>query len=385
MPIEGPLRELGIHDVFQLLDLSRKTGVLRVTSDLRHNAGTVYFEAGTIVFAEIRSNPHPLGALLLRTGKISEPDLVRARDMQTRQGDARPLGQILVALGALSPRELERQMRFQIEEVVFELMSWHEGFFSFGEEPVRAPADAVRIRTEALLMEGARRIDEWSRIEKRIPHLGVVPQLAPALEASAGGGELDLLPEEWEILALIEGTRDVRTLATELGRSDFDVAKTLFGLESAGVVMLVDQGSAKPEGVTTAAQLAELVARAEDALASKDLGRARAEAEQAAALFPQDSTVHLLLGRIHLATALPGDAADELRRALHLDPLLVAAHRMLGYALVASGRFAEAVDQWDQWERLASRSDAETAQLETVRRAKTAAQTLAGVGTTSHD
>jgi hypothetical protein len=383
MAIEGPLRELGIHDVFQLLDLSRKTGVLRVTSDLRHNAGTVYFEAGTIVSAEIRSNPHPLGALLLRTGKIAEADLVRARDMQTHQGDPRRLGQILIALGALSPRELERQMRFQIEEVVFELMSWHEGFFSFVEEPVTVHADAVRIRTEALLMEGARRIDEWSRIEKRIPHLGVVPQLAPPLDGSAGGGELDLLPAEWEILALIEGTRDVRTLATELGRSDFDVAKTLFGLESAGVVMLVDQGSAQRERVTTTAQLAEVVARAEDALARKDLGRARAEAEQAAALYPHDSTVHLLLGRIHLAAARAGDAADELRRALHLDPLLVPAHRMLGYALVASGRFAEAMDQWEQWERLASRSEAETAQLETVRRAKAAAQTLAGAGVTS--
>ena len=383
MAIEGPLRELGIHDVFQLLDLSRKTGVLRVTSDLRHNAGTVYFDAGTIVFAEIRSNPHPLGALLLRTGKIAEADLERARDMQTRQGDPRRLGQILVAIGAISPRELERQMRFQIEEVVFEMMSWHEGFFSFGEEPVTVPADAVRIRTEALLMEGARRIDEWSRIEKRVPHLGVVPQLAPPLEGDAG--ELDLLPAEWELLALIEGTQDVRTLATELGRSDFDVAKTLFGLESAGVVVLVDQGPAKRERATTTAEVAELVARAEDALVRKDLGRARAEAEQAVALLPQDATVRLLLGRIQLAAARPSDAADELRRALHLDPLLVAAHRMLGYALVASGRFAEAVQQWEQWERLASHSDAETAQLEQVRRAKTAAQTLAGVGVPSHD
>ena len=183
---------------------------------------------------------------------------------------------------------------------------------------------------------------------------------------------------------MIEGTRDVRTLATELGRSDFDIAKTLFGLESAGVVTLVDQGPARHERVTTTAQLAELVARAEDALVRKDLGRARAEAEQAAALFAHDATVHLLLGRIHLAAARPGDAADELRRALHLDPLLVAAHRMLGYALVASGRFAEAVEQWEQWERLASRSDAETAQLEQVRRAKSAAQTLAGVGAPNH-
>jgi uncharacterized protein DUF4388/tetratricopeptide repeat protein len=382
MAIEGPLRELGIHDVFQLLDLSRKTGVLRVTSDLRHNAGTVYFDAGTIVFAEIRSNPHPLGALLLRTGKIAEGDLERARDMQTRGGDQRPLGQILVAIGALSPRELERQMRFQIEEVVFEMMSWHEGFFSFGEEPVPVHDDGVRIRTEALLMEGARRIDEWSRIEKRIPHLGVVPQLAPALEGNSG--ELNLLPAEWELLALIEGTRDVRTLASELGRSDFDIAKTLFGLESAGVVVLVDQGPAKRERVTTTAELAELVARAEDALVRKDLGRARAEAEQAAALSAHDPTVHLLLGRIQLAAGRPSDAADELRRALQLDPLLMAARRMLGYALVASGRFSEAVEQWQEWERTASLSDTETAQLEQVRRAKAAAQTLAGVGAVSH-
>src|SRR2546426_6693266 len=42
----------------------------------------------------------------------------------------------------------------------------------------------------SVLMEGARRIDEWSRIEGRIPHLGVVPMLAPP---SAGNeGELDL-------------------------------------------------------------------------------------------------------------------------------------------------------------------------------------------------
>src|SRR5437870_10965989 len=198
MAIEGPLRELGIHDVFQLLDLSRTTGVLRVTSELRHNAGTILFEGGAISFAEIRSNPHRLGALLLRTGKITEADLERARDMQERQGDGRRLGEILVALGAITPRELERQVRFQIEEVVFELMSWREGYFSFTEGALSdVPTEAtVRIPTEALLMEGARRIDEWSRIEGRIPHLGVVPTLALPQE---GGGGLDLLPPEWEM------------------------------------------------------------------------------------------------------------------------------------------------------------------------------------------
>src|SRR5205807_2514030 len=236
MAIEGPLRELGIHDVFQLLDLSRKTGVLRVTSELRHNAGTVYFDGGTIIFAAIRSNPHPLGALLLRTGKITEADLERGRDMQQRQGDKRRIGEILVGLGAITPRELERQVRFQIEEVVFELMSWREGYFSFTEGPLTdvATEATVRIPTEALLMEGARRIDEWSRIEGRIPHLGVIPALAAVGEQ----GRLDLLPPEWEMLAMVDGQRDLRTIASELGRSDFEVAKTLFGLESAGLIAL---------------------------------------------------------------------------------------------------------------------------------------------------
>src|SRR5213594_2589343 len=266
MPIEGPLRELGIHDVFQLLDLSRKTGVLRIASELRHNAGTIYFEAGAIIFAEIRSNPYPLGAALLRAGKIAEADLERARDMQERQGDKRRLGDILVSLGAITPRELERQLRFQVEEVIFEVMSWREGYFSFVEGPLLdvPPAATVRIPTEALLMEGARRIDEWSRIESRIPHLGVIPMLAPPQEG--GEGELDLLPPEWEMLAMIDGARDVRAIAAELGRSEFDVAKTLFGLESAGIVVLVDPGTAKRERTSLAADLAELVARAEEAL-----------------------------------------------------------------------------------------------------------------------
>src|SRR6266702_1307388 len=318
MAIEGPLRELGIHDVFQLLDLSRKTGALRVTSELRHNQGTIFFEEGTIIFAEIRSNPHPLGGLLMRTGKITEADLERARDMQQRQGDKRRLGEILVSLGALTPRELQRQVRFQIEEVVFEVMSWREGYFSFTEGPLSdVPTEAaVRIPTEALLMEGARRIDEWSRIESRIPHLGVVPALAPAQEG--GEGELDLLPPEWEMLAMIDGARDVRAIAAELGRSEFEVAKTLFGLASAGTA-----------------------------------GRG-------------------------------ADAVGGRRRALRLYPLLVGAHRVLGYALVATGRFAEAVEQWDQWERLAGRSEAELAQREAVQSARTAAQTLAGSGTRIH-
>ena len=263
-------------------------------------------------------------------------------------------------------------------------MSWREGYFSFTEGPLSdvATETAVRIPTEALLMEGARRIDEWSRIESRIPHLGVVPMLAPPQEG--GEGELDLLPPEWEMLAMIDGARDVRAIAAELGRSEFEVAKTLFGLDSAGIVVLADPGTAKRERSSLAADLAELVAQAEDALARRDFEGARAAAEQAAGAHPHDAAIHLLLGRIGLAAGRGAEAVEELRRALRLDPLLVGAHRVLGYALVATGRFAEAVEQWDQWERLAGRSEAELAQRDAVQSARTAAQTLAGSGTRIH-
>src|SRR6267143_2711615 len=329
MPIEGPLRELGIHDVFQLLDLSRKTGALRVTSELRHNEGKIYFDNGVVVSAEIRSNPHPLGALLLRTGKIAEADLERARDMQSRQGDKRRLGEILVSLGVITQREVERQIRFQIEEVVFEVMSWNEGYFSFNEQPeTKVPTEvSVRIPVEALLMEGARRIDEWSRIENRIPHVGVVPSLAPPPE---GGG----------------------------------------------VIVLVDPGNTKRShggAPSPVGDAAELVARAERALQAKDLDAARAAAEQAGSMQPHDATIHLLLGRIHLAQGRGSAAAEELRRALRLDPNFAGAHRQLGFALVSMGRFAEAVASWDEWERLA-RSPDEEAQRADVHRAREAAR-----------
>ena len=83
MAIEGPLRELGIHDVFQLLDLSRKTGTLTITSSLRDNQGTVYFESGAVVYAAIRSNPHPLGELLRHRRRGVRPD-GRHPDLQHR-------------------------------------------------------------------------------------------------------------------------------------------------------------------------------------------------------------------------------------------------------------------------------------------------------------
>lgn len=203
MPIEGPIRELGLPDVFQLLELSRKTGVLRVTSRLRDDEGEVVFASGRVVQASLRSKPSPA-----------------------------------IDLAAMSEREVQRKARGHIEAAVFELMSWREGFFSFEERGVADMADEGRmgIATESLLMESARRVDEWSRIADKVPHAGVVPLLADV--AGEHESQLDLLPHEWEVLSLIDGKRDLKSIAAALSRAEFDIAKVVYGLVTTGVVAI---------------------------------------------------------------------------------------------------------------------------------------------------
>jgi len=376
MAIEGPLKELGLHDVFQLLDLSRKTGVMRVTSHLRNNEGMVAIDGGNIVYAEIRSNPVRIGDLLVKTGRITEADLERARAAQEKEHNTRRLGQVLVSMGALTERDLMRQVEFQVTEVVFELLSWQEGFFSFAEGPLLGvPADAmVKIRTESILMEGARRIDEWSRIESHIPHLGVIPMLA-----AAGDGDqilMDLLPAEWEVLAQVDGESDVRGIAGKLTRSEFEVARTLFGLVATGIVSLKDPGVDRRKRESVGGDAGALIEAAEGRLLSGDVAAAREAALAAAAMMPGEPRVHLILARAHLKEHQVAEAVEEARRAVRLDPLSMDGHRWFALALAAAGRFAESVEQFTQWERLADANTAE-ADRDVIGSAKAATQLLA--------
>ena len=236
MPIQGPLRELGIHDVFQLLDLSRKTGKLHVTSELRSDESSVWFGKGRVVHARMRSKPATIEDVLVQTGRILPEDLERARDFRDQLGNGSTATDVLVQAGALSAKELERIRRDLLESVVFDLMSWREGFFSFEERDIAdVPADErTDVATESLLMESARRIDEWSRIADKVPNLSVIPSLAPVSDEHET--QLDLLPHEWEVLTMIDGERDLKFIASSLGHAEFEIAKIAYGLVTTGVI-----------------------------------------------------------------------------------------------------------------------------------------------------
>ncbi|MEJ2677924.1 MAG: DUF4388 domain-containing protein [Gemmatimonadota bacterium] len=364
MPIEGPLKELSIQDVLQLLELAGKTGALTVRSERLNDEAIVHFDRGVAVFASRRRSIRLLGQQLLRAGKVTERELARALDIQrTRPGHR--LGGILVEQGSVMEEELVRHLRFQIEETIFDLMNWDEGYFHFVEtEEVARAAPRVEVRIESLLMEGARRIDEWARLESRVPHPECVPTLLPVDGASVT--PLNLRPDEWEVLGEIDGERDLRRIAADVGKSSFDVAKIVYGLASMDIVQVDDRPAYVPEQEldTRLVELDEQLAAAPD-----EVEREVAELEQA---YPQRAELPLLAGRALAAQGRMRAAAEAFERAVGLDPLSADAHYHLGLAAVRVGELDRAERAWQDFLRLAS----DTQPVGAVRQALDAIRTL---------
>jgi len=123
----------------------------------------------------------------------------------------------------------------QIQETIFDLMRWDEGDFDFEAIPEAVEEDiGLSVSIENVIMEGSRRLEEWTRIKKKIPSVDVVFKMATA--PSEGTFEISLKPTEWNLLLLIDGTRSVAELAHETERTDLEVARIIYGLFSAGLL-----------------------------------------------------------------------------------------------------------------------------------------------------
>jgi tetratricopeptide (TPR) repeat protein len=375
MAIEGPLRELALTDVFQLLDLSRKTGTLTITPEARsHRPAVIRFERGAVVGAELNRAHERLGHLLLRSGKVTEAQLEAAQRAQQR-APGKALGTVLVEQGVVTEQDVLRQVRFQIQEIVFDLIQWKDGYFRF-EEGTHPPNGnvAVRVSTESLLMEAARRIDEWSTLESRIPHMGVVPVL---VGDSPDGPTLDLHPTEWEVLAEIDGVRTLKGIAASVGRSDFDVAKIAYGLVSTGVVDVRDE-PVEPEPAAVPERerpLREAIGEARLALADGAADRARRILDELSRAHPDRPEVYVILAEAQRRLGRWGEAVISLGRAAALDPLVAPVHYHLGFAAARTGDFHRARDAWETYLRL---EDGDEARRENARSARDAADTLLG-------
>jgi tetratricopeptide (TPR) repeat protein len=345
MAIEGQLAELSIQDVLQLLELAHKTGVLTIRSDRLNDEAIVHFTRGAIVFAVRRRSTRRLGQLLIRAGRLTQRELDRALEIQ-RGDPTRRLAEILLEMGSVAEEELERQLRFQMEETIYEVMPWDEGYFRFEERGELAEQRLLaRVRVESLLMEGARRIDEWTRLEAKVPGPEAVPVLAFVNEREPT--PIELRAPEWEVLAEIDGERDIRQIAANLGRSAFDVAKSVYGLVSTGILEVMETQDRIPEH-----ELAGACENVEMMLQAGHTDEAQKLAAQLEASYPERAELAVLAGRTLAAQNRMRAATEAFSRAVGLDPQQTEAHYLLGFAAVRTGELERASRAWEAYLRL---------------------------------
>ncbi|MBC7266987.1 MAG: DUF4388 domain-containing protein [Coriobacteriia bacterium] len=234
MALRGNLRDFSLPDVFQLVQLSKKTGVLRIKrSDAE---GSIWFRDGEVFFAQSDWNREPLGQRLVNAGRITPSALAKAIEIRSQEpAGGRRLGQILVDEGYITQPVLEAFVQEQIQDTIFDLMRWDEGEFNFEILPEVVDEDiGLSVSVENIVMEGSRRIEEWNRIKKKVPSMEMVFKMATA--PGEGTFEISLKPTEWNLLLLTDGTRSVAELARDLGKTDFEVARVIYGLFSAGLL-----------------------------------------------------------------------------------------------------------------------------------------------------
>jgi hypothetical protein len=182
MAFQGSLSELHLPDIIQLVSVSGKTGVFRLI-DGAHQ-GDIWLHEGRIVHAE-------------------HDDLSG-------------------------------------EEAVYALAIWRTGEFRF-EAGIPAPRQTIQKSNTNLLMEAARRLDEWRVLSKKIPSVELVPEFV-ILESREG--QINLNTMEWLLLSKIDGQRSIKQIAAAARMSVFDSAKLLYGLVATNLIRLRQGGPA---------------------------------------------------------------------------------------------------------------------------------------------
>ena len=304
MALKGALTDVSLADISQLLGMGGKTGCLSLTH--QENRGYVYFEEGKVIFASVVNRPDRLGDLLVANEVIDEKQLAAA--MAQHQVSGTRLGEVLVQVGDVTQETLEEYISVQIHEAVYMIFQWAEGTFEF-EPDVMPEKDVfqVSISIDALLMEGARRVDEWSVVEKKIASMDLIFLLERNPLEDEG---LDLTEDQERIIPLIDGKRSVTDLVEDAGLTEFDTGKALYGLIQAGFAVQVGKRVREDE--------------------------AKGSLEQ-----------HLGVGLAAYKSGSMDEATREFRKTLEADPTHAGARAHLALISLRQGKAQEALVHFD--------------------------------------
>ncbi|OLD66582.1 MAG: hypothetical protein AUI52_03505 [Acidobacteria bacterium 13_1_40CM_2_68_10] len=228
--LSGDLGAINLADIFNLLGMSKKSGVLKLTRGAETRS--LHWEQGEIVFARSNSVRDSLGNFLVRKGIITpEQNAVSASkiDETTRHG------KVLVRMGFITADQLLWAVKQQVLEIVYSLFHWRSGFFEFAEGETDAKEKiTLSMSTTKVIMEGIHRLDEWAKMRTVFTDDAVV--LEPILGPGEVGARPDIGPDDRKLLALVDGSRTLAEIAGLARQGEFECYSTLFNLVSTGVL-----------------------------------------------------------------------------------------------------------------------------------------------------
>jgi hypothetical protein len=209
----------------QMLELQRQTGALTIESGKRQIV--LYLSDGRIDLARSRDLPHSFlfGRFIVEDGVLTREELEPfLADEETKN----LLGEALVAKGRAKEEQVQRALRRQTSEIVYEAVRWTSGRFMFenGESSPEATLAQLALAPGGLLMEGFRRVDEWQLIEGSFKFDDVLKPDDNAIQRSLGRDELTV--QEKKVLSAVDGKRSVRQIVDFVDASTFSTCKVLY-------------------------------------------------------------------------------------------------------------------------------------------------------------
>ncbi len=254
---EGDLSVLSLSDVFLFLSASRKTGILEVQEESRWG---FFFKAGNLVYAAGSDVRLSLAAHLLRRQFVTEQDLVEG--LRRLEAPGADVGRDLLAQTGLTPDEFREEWVKSVEEVIFRVFTLGRGRFRFQNGEVTAPfVLELPMSTTSYVMEATRRIDEWGRLQDRLPPMDAVLLVTDDVTASTA-----LSFEEEQVLGQVTGERTVQEVVLRSKVGELEAKKAVASLVAAGLVAVRKTKEAAPAAAAPAlgtAERAPLVPRIE--------------------------------------------------------------------------------------------------------------------------
>jgi len=241
MAIKGTLQTMSLVDLLQFLAAGRKSGSLKF--DHGKITKQVYFKKGMIVGSKSNDPREYLGQVLLHYGKVDEPQLKAAREVQRASGAK--LGEVLVEQGFLTENEVLDILKTRTLDAIYDLFVWTDGDFEFyDKEPLPDDLLLIEVEPTTVIMEGIYRIDELARYRT------LVPSDRSVLELNAGWtSSLKLGKEYRQVLFFVEKRMSVAEICYHMHASSFHVYGQLYTLIAEGVARVsgeLPEGSPSP-------------------------------------------------------------------------------------------------------------------------------------------